>query len=278
MRLTYPILCLLSTASVQATLIEYDGFDYPVSSSEPAGWVSDGDSDHASVEAGSLSFPDYAASTGNQMALQNKTADYLHSFAATDLAVGETVYFSLLMQIDSVADFGSQFNVVFRLYDAADPNGSAVSVGMGSSTSGSNTFGFSVDNRNRGWGHTDAVTGPEVYAFGETHLVVGAYTRGASSGDGEVKLWIDPSSSSFGGAEPAVSLSEASYQSDAVWDTFEIASSGSSSLPSDWSVDEFRVGTDWASVVPATIPEPSTYALLLGVGVALMAYRRRTQR
>src|SRR5690606_569554 len=116
----------------------------------------------------------------------------------------------------------------------------------------------------------------------QTYLVVAAYTRGSGARDGgEVKLWINPTDLGAAEAPPPI-LTMPSYEDVAVWNRVTIRSNGSGSHPKGWAIDEVRIGTTWASVTPTSetrwIPEPGTYAALLGAGVLSLHFLRRRQR
>lgn len=264
--------------TMPATPLSSESFNEPVSPNAPTNWLTDaGDnasSLHGEVVAGSLSYPDLEDSIGNSFGLANKTADYNYTFGGTNLAIGDTVYISFLIQ-SNIAD--STFNGNFRLFDSNDIFGNAISIGWGSQNGDDTNMGFSLNNRNRNYTHVDSTQTGELYSQSETHLVVASYTRGAANTNGSLSLWVDPDSSSFGtSVPPTANVTIASYQSDDNYQSFEIISAGSGSFPSNWQFDEMRIGTDWADVAPAQVPEPKSYALMLGViGMLYVAKRRQ---
>jgi len=275
-RIIYPILLLSVSTSLHATLLTYDGFDEAVSPDAPTNWLTDADDNaaslHGEVVAGSLSFTGLEDPTGNSFGLANKTADYNYTFGGTDLAVGETVYVSFLLQ-SNVAD--TTFNGNFRLFDVNDVFGNAISIGWGSQDADDTTMGFSLNNRNRNYTHQDSTQTGELFSQTGTHLIVASYTRGSANTNGSLSLWVNPDSASFGtSTPPAANVTIASYQSDNEYQSFEIVSNGSGSYPSNWQFDEFRVATDWADAAPA-VPEPSVYALLFGALSMLFVARQR---
>ncbi|WP_269540066.1 PEP-CTERM sorting domain-containing protein [Cerasicoccus fimbriatus] len=276
-KVIYPLLVLGLTSSVSANLFTYDGFDEPVSPNAPTNWLPDaGDgasSLHGEVVSGSLSYTGLQDSVGNSFGLANRTADYNYDVPDVTLAVGETVYFSFLLQ-SNVAD--TSWNGNFRLFNDPDIFGNAISVGWGSANADDTNMGFSLNNRNRNYTHADSIQTGENYSQTGTHLVVASFTLGSGNTNGELSLWINPSSATFGtSTPPTADVTIASYQAQDTYTSFEIVSNGSGSFPSDWQMDEFRVATDWADVVPATVPEPSVYALMVGLLSMLVVARRR---
>jgi PKD repeat protein len=237
----------------------YNSFSDSVSTSAiPAGWfcIAPGSNTaHSSITSGSLSFTGLQASAGNSWGLAQKLDDYSQDFAASNLAVGETVYFSFLMRLNSPLDpFSSGY---FRLYDSADLYGSGVNIGWGTSATNNftntTTMGFAVNNRSSGSWSTASLKTPETYTAADTvYLLVGSYTRGSASTNGSVRLWVNPDSATFGTATPPpATLATNSYASDAVWNRLEFISNGAVAGVPSWQVDEVRIATSWAGVVPS---------------------------
>jgi PKD repeat protein/peptidoglycan/xylan/chitin deacetylase (PgdA/CDA1 family) len=260
---------LITAVSGSATgLIVYDPFNGAATSTTassntiPTGWVADTATNastlHGTVASNSLSYSGLAVSQGNSFRMGNKTADYYLDFTSPNLTnAGQTVYFSLLVRLNSETP-ATMNSGIFRLFDTADPYGSGVTVGLGVTNLGG-AMSFSINNRNRAWSDATAIKTPMSYtATGVTYLIVASYTRGAAATTGETKLWINPDSASFGTiVPPAATVATNSYQSDSVWNRLQIISGGSGSWPTNWQIDEVRIGTDWASVVPSNISAPN---------------------
>lgn len=270
-------LCLLSSAMGEATY--YDPFDEPPAWGPPPNWVSDEPSrDHASIVEGSLYFTGLSESQGNRMVLGESTADYNFDFSDINLAPGETLYFSYLVRIEIVNDFGD-LSPMLRLYDRHDQHGSGISIGHGSEDISTGKMAFSLNNRQRGYKTKEAVRTEEEFPIGETYLLVGSYTRPGNGGQGGVALWVNPTQLGTPAA-PEPTLTQESYQDDEIWNRLAVRVNGSSSHPERWSIDEVRMGKSWADVTPTGdttwIPEPSSYALGFGAVVVLaLALRRR---
>jgi hypothetical protein len=130
-----------------------------------------------------------------------------------------------------------------------------------------------------------------VLSFDTTYFVVGKYTiRGtlnSSTQDDDFQMWINPSSSTFGGADPSGALVALAPQNDiptnvgdgnAVVQSFLLRQDGTASganAATSIIFDELRIGTTYAEVTPTTVPEPTALSLL-AVGVfALLARCRR---
>jgi hypothetical protein len=258
------VIVALTAAGSMAGLIVYDPFNdaeistVAASNTIPTGWISDeATSFHGLVVSGSLSYPDLVPSQANSFRLGDRINDYYMNFASPNLAVGETIYFSFLFRINSATRANMTAGAI-RLFDSADQFGSGIEIGVGVTNLGGN-LSFSLDNKNLTWANplNRTKTPADYTATGVTYLIVGAYTRGSAATDGLTELWINPDRASFGtAAPPAATLATKSFASDANWNRLQIISAGSTSWPANWQIDEVRIGTDWASVVPG-IPAPA---------------------
>jgi hypothetical protein len=130
-----------------------------------------------------------------------------------------------------------------------------------------------------------------VLSFDTTYFVVGKYTINGtlnlSTQDDDFKMWINPSSGTFGGADPAGGLVALAQQNDiptnagdgnAVVQTFLLRQDGTSSAGNAATsiiFDELRVGTTYADVTPTAVPEPAALSILALGAAALLARRLR---
>jgi hypothetical protein len=112
--------------------------------------------------------------------------------------------------------------------------------------------------------------------LGGTQLFVLKYVFGTTT---NVFAWIfsNPSQVSLGGADLAEGTALASLSFNAISDVrfnnFGVYTDG---LADAITFDEIRLGTSFASVTPSAIPEPSTWAAILGgLVVAVAVIRRR---
>lgn len=273
------------TNSVFGTLVVEDTFDEPVSSAPPTNWVEVGTgSDHASVVEGSLTYPGLAESTGNRFGLGQGTASYRFDFTPTAVGDNEHIYYSFLLRLDSPID---AFNAgVFVLANSANATSGNLRVGWGTTDFSTNLMGFSLSDRNRGFNSSesgDLVKTAETYTAADTtYLIVAGYNRGTDAASSSVSLWVNPTN--LGGATPPTetlflqNIASFTHGDMALWDTLTWSSNGSGSGVPEWSVDELRIGTEWADVTPA-IPEPTTVGAVLGLSsLALVLLRRRKKQ
>lgn len=284
------MLAMMIASVSMASLIVHDSFsDAASGSAVPAGWVAStpGTGEHSRIDTGSLSYAGLAASAGNSWGLGQGGCDYERSVSGiTGLAAGDHVYYSFLMRLNSPLDAFNSGR--FTFYNTAAPTASGLTFGFGTSDYTTGKMGFSLSSRQNSWGTTPGATltkTAETYDAADTvYLIVLGYNRGANAAGSSVELWINPDSSSFGTTPPAATLSLASYQNatayanEATWNSLLFFSSGSTSGVANWQVDEMRISTDWAGVVPA-IPEPATVGMLgLGAAAVLMIRRFRNPR
>jgi hypothetical protein len=126
-----------------------------------------------------------------------------------------------------------------------------------------------------------------VLSFDTTYFVVGKYTiRGTlnqNTQDDDFRMWINPDSGTFGGAEPSGGLVALAQQNDiptnqgdgnAVVQTFLLRQDGTSTAGNAATsiiFDELRIGTTYADVTP--VPEPTALSLL-AIGLAALFARR----
>jgi pectate lyase len=136
------------------------------------------------------------------------------------------------------------------------PGSSRLAAYFDSSTSqpSSPQLGFFVGNGSFGIAKRGGSPATSVSVGGGTHLVVVRYTFTGTSSD-QVDLWVDPASSTYGaGTAPASSGSASGGSNPSSLPYFGLyTSSGSSGNPYLY-LDEVRIGTTWADVVPSGGP------------------------
>jgi len=109
-------------------------------------------------------------------------------------------------------------------------------------------------------------------SLGSTVLVVGSYSLLAGTNDDVANLWINPAPSTFGGTEPAPTITDPTGTDLAAAgiERFFLRQDSTNETPGIVNVDAVRVGTSYAEV---TIPEPGTAVTLLS-GLGLLGIRR----
>jgi hypothetical protein len=272
--------------SAKAALI-YDPFDYLVGADltgqSPNGGINSwqvmgtggtGGTDPILIEAGSLSVPGLAPSTGNSityggLGLTNRiplgvtitsgTLYYSFAFKITDLG-----------SLSATGGFMAGFNnatgnvanqptaIATRLVTKLNGTGFQVGVDKTLGQAGSFVFAETVFNP------------------GDTVFVVGSYTfNSGSTTDDESKLWVNPDPATFGlEIPPAGALSSFSTADFTQIASFLFRQGNASAVPGVVVADELRVDTTWAGV---TVPEPSSVGWLGLAGAGLMARRGRSR-
>lgn len=305
-------LFVIITASIltplEASIIAYDGMNYTPGSdlstqTQPAqfgGWKG-GASPGITSSAGSLSYTNGATldTTGNKVSGGNwqSTGEGMNfSSSAWDLykvtplnfysnpsnRIGQgTLYVSALVQAGSgqEAHFGlytgdTNADAFGQLAIGAAINvsgGGAVTLRMASYNPSSITFDQVAQNGTTGATHTVQNSGSLSVTAGVTNLYVFKFVFGTTD---TVSLYLNPT---VGGTEPgSVSASLTTPAGEKLifssFATFLGYNSNSN------FIDEVRFGSTWADVTPAiaAIPEPSTFAFLIGAfGLVAASTRRR---
>lgn len=115
-----------------------------------------------------------------------------------------------------------------------------------------------------------------------TYLVVFKFEHGTGDGQGdEVYMYMNPLLGGEGLNTPALI---ANWEKDddplhlpGSWVSVEVGSASSNRPYSDFSFDEFRIGSTWDAVTPIVVPEPGAMGVAgLVLGVAASRRRRRT--
>jgi hypothetical protein len=249
-------------APASATLLAYDPFNQAAgningtaSTGGGAVWPGAGTWNGAgTVSAGSLSYGTLLTS-GNQ-------ANY-DAVANANRAIGATLG-------------GANTDLWFSFLIVADQNDSGISLFTGGTEQ--NFMGVGG-----GSNQTVGLQSPNIVSTvakgTATHFYVLRMQTGAT-GNITTTLYVDPPAASLGvGSAPtAGSL----FTNSAAPDTsrapyaFDTVRLGHFSTAGNVRFDEFRIGTTWADVSPAAVPEPTAVAGLLLAAAGMAARRRRT--
>jgi hypothetical protein len=292
----------LSTSAASAALLRYEPFNYNdvgttlTGKINPDGaeWFRAGAQDPNSftVASGSLVTPSpLTPAVGNSLNIKgignNAGSTDRLALGQTISAAGSTVYYSMALRFDASTGsnngnggFFAGLNsatglqttnptvIAARLYGRIDPN-DATKYNLTIARARDLTVNFPA----AGW------SGP--LAEGSTVFIVGSYEIVDGANNDIARIWVNPSPSTFAdplfspvttpptitdattanGSDPASLQSFLLRQSAAPWVT----------------VDEIRVGTDWASVTPI-VPEPASMALaVVGLGMLVQLRRRAVE-
>jgi hypothetical protein len=247
------------TSSVAALIVDttilYEPFNYTnfggsVSSNTPSNWTLSGTTTNDfNIIPGNLSYPGLLPPIGNSATNGGDGVGVRRLLGRT--VNSGVIYFSVLFDVVSyggwagapttngaqVCAFTSSDNTSFRLQAIVKSNTpSTYLVGVQKGGTGS-TITFS----------------PTPVALGSTALLVGKYDF--TQNPNVAVLWVNPSATNFGGAEPNSGFITATTGTDNLSiDRFNFRQNllnGASSSPGSMQWDELRVGTRWADVTPA---------------------------
>jgi pectate lyase len=245
---------LISVLSGRSTLYFTDQFSYTdgadlgaTSGGGGATWsVASGDVTQIKVSAAATQTPPggYAAAAGNGVAVtpttsRKQTGVPFNGATGIPVADGNVVYASFLLNVQTLPGTGNM-RVAYMHNVAASQGGIEVVV--------SSTGQVGIQKKGSG---TTFVTGTPVANPG-THLVVMRYTF--QTGNDEVAVWVDPSSSNYG-VDPApttgafaATTGGGSDMSNPILDFF--IESPPVAGPVFW-IDEVRIATTWSETTPA---------------------------
>ena len=223
----------------------YDSFNYTVGSSLGTlqTWTNVNSGDNITTTAGNLSYTGLTTA-GNSVSF---AADGFDCFSPITSTTSGTVYYSFLMKIGSMAG-------------VTEANGGYFAgIGENSSTLGATLWTKRVDDTNYNLGievrtatTTNTTYSTTSYQTGQTYFVVVGYTfNTATAADDVVSLWVNPT---VNAAMPTATLtdSQAATAIDLLnASTFFLRQDSATETPTV-QVDELRIGTAWADVVPQT--------------------------
>ncbi len=228
------------------------------------------------IISGSLVYSDssYAATAGNSVGViaggGNATNSgrvqrlFDSSLTVTSSTTG-TIYMSFLFQTASTGSYQS-----LSLYDGWVGSGAAdlrrnFDLGLISGSDSTVRFNAGATGVAKTAAATTGVTASNV------NLYIVKFDLSATAASDTVTVWVNPT---LGAGDPSSGGIVLSSQ-DITFD--RLALSDYSAGAATW--DEIRFGTTFADVTTSAIPEPATYAALLGaatLGVAVLRRRRKT--
>jgi hypothetical protein len=245
--------CLI-LQSANATLLFSEAFNYtPGTALSGNGPWTTGSSPGLTIGSGNLTYSGLADQGGNDLVIVNGTATSGIATYANQTA-GQ-VYYSFLFD-PQVVNGGNNYVTALNPGTGA-PNGGSDAIDVYSYANGKVELRANAAAATAGTG--TALT------LGTTYLIVEEIDLDAKTAN----LWINPTP---GAAAPTATASISGITATAVDDVgFKAAASTGSFL-----VDNLLIGTTWADVTPAAVPEPSSILLAgAGIGMMVMMIRRR---
>jgi len=271
---TFLRLALLLAAfhgNASGTLIIQDSFNYPtgdLSIGTTGGiWSRTGSGDSIQIVTSTLSYPDYSDGSGNQVQWGGDGKITRTDFAAVSSG---SIYASFLYRMDTLGSLTTAGGAVAGMVNAGNTANPNSRVYLRKDASDGTKFNFGVLEKNSAvsWS-TSQMT------VGVTYLIVFSLDFLPGATDDTARLWINPSVASFGAGSPPAADITASGGSDATTvNRFRLVQNPAGGSPDLQTFDELRIGTSWADVLPAVIPEPSS-ALLALLSAGLLLRRRR---
>jgi len=225
------------------TLPYYEGFNYTAGNSLGVEqmWTNVNTGDNITTTTGSLSYTGLTTA-GNSVSFAADGFDCFSPITSTNTG---TVYYSFLMNIGSMTG-------------VTDANGGYFAgIGENSTTLGATLWTKRVDDTNFNLGievrtatTTNTTYSTASYQTGQTYFVVVGYTfNTGTAADDVVSLWVNPS---VNAAMPTATLTDSHTGTDLLnASTFFLRQDSATETPTV-QVDELRIGTAWADVVPQT--------------------------
>lgn len=198
----------------------------------------------------------------------SKGGQTLTSAGGTATTVGNNV--GNFRQISSTVSSGTEFVSLLAKLDSG--TGGTGYAGVSLFNGGSENLFIGQPNNNAFWG-LDQSTGGQFTTLpidGTTHLFVVQIDYGAgTAGNDRVRMYVDPTPGlSAPDVTPAIDVSTSRSAS---FNQVRIQS-GNAASPIDF--DELRLGTTYAGVTPASVPEPATLGLFAVAALGLLARKR----
>ncbi|MFN0159110.1 MAG: choice-of-anchor D domain-containing protein [Bacteroidota bacterium] len=213
-------------------------------------WFNVNTGDSVLVTTGSLSYTGLQASIGNKIAFAGTGIDPQRTFASQ---TSGTIYYSFLLNVASLSGITSLTGSYFTGYRGGGATTFGQTVWIKNNDGSSYYLGISP--RSSGGTPVQTYTAG-TYPVSTPVLVVASYEFVAGALNDVVKLWVNPSSGSFGGSEPTPDLTITNNSGSGDLSSVDgvfLRQENAAGTPA-LDLDEVRVGTSWAVVTP---PLPS---------------------
>jgi hypothetical protein len=225
------------------TLPYYEGFDY--TAGNPLGteqmWTNANSGDDILVLSFNLSYTGLT-SNGNSVLFDGAGFDCFSPITPTSAG---TVYYSFLMNVSTMTG-------------VSDTNGGYLAgFGETSTNLGATLWTKRIDDTSYNLGievrtanATNTTFDTTAYQTGQTYLVVVGYAFNAATGsDDVVSLWVNPV---VGSPQPAATITDTHAATDLNNVSYFFLRQDSTTETPAVQIDELRIGTAWADVVPVT--------------------------
>jgi hypothetical protein len=223
-----------------------------------------GGNTYLAVGTSQLTYAGLQEASGNDLVYTPGGSDNDDNNFATAVTSG-SVYYSFLIDCTTAPTLNTYFSALNAA--SVNPGGSGDLLSMYAGASGT---GWKVGVRTTGGGSGAQFSG--ALTLNTTYLVVGELTLGSAP---VANLFVDPTP---GASQPTATATESTSTAINSVDDVGFKSSSASSGQGDFLFSDLEIGTTWASVTPATVPEPNTLVLLGSGMVLLQMARRRLQK
>ncbi len=229
------------------------------------------------ISSGNLSVSGLTPSTGNSVSFGGASGDTARLGLGSTNTSG-TFYYSMALKLNALPGTGAAGAIVGAFNNSTGSQTtqpSAFGAALRVNLSGS-SYVFGLDKS--GAGAATSVFDTGLYNGGDTVFLVGSYTFVAGTANDSTSLWIDPSSTTFGAASAPTATLSISTGTDLSAIASFVLREANTTLPG-LTVDDLRIGTDWADVTPpvTAAPEPGVIALM-GLGCTGLFFARRNRR
>ena len=263
----------LAFQSAQASLLFSEGFNYPAGAGvggnvNPGSGVAWTGNSNVTVD-GTDPVLTYSGlnniSVNNMKVVWGVSSGTVKNDPAFSTVSSGQVYYSFLLDMTALPSSTGSGTYLTALNAAgANPNGSSDAVDIYINNSGVMTM------KSKGVSASANTT----LSLDTTYLVVLEYDFGANLSS----IYVNPDSSTFGAASAPAAFATATPAVGAITGLGDLGfKAQTSSTSGTFLVDNILVGTTWADVTPAAVPEPSTIALA-GLGLLGLAARCRRAR
>ncbi len=241
--------------SIAGEPLAYDAFDYTagelLSAQIPQGWAtySSAGVSEVLVASGNLSYPGLFPSQGNKISFDGAGTDINKSFTSQS-AIGSRVYYSFILQVDSMKNVTSNAGAHFAGLSSATSTVGASVYFKWDGIEGSNKF--LIGTAVRGASASVPVYTASTYDINKPILIVGCYEIVDGLLNDKTYMWINPSADDLGlsSSPMAILTAEGGAASDLTSLGYFYIRQDAATLTPYINMDELRIGLSWADVTP----------------------------
>jgi hypothetical protein len=247
--IAFSLFALLSVrmVSAQVSLPHYDGFDYTVTQAltiQTGYSVNSASSDDILIANGNLSTDGLSASTGNKITFAGVGTDVAKAVVTQ---TSGTVFYSFMMNVTNLGSLNATGGYFTGFGQNTTTFGATVWTGLDGT-------GYKIGINPKTSTSVNMVWASGTQTLNSTVFVVVSYEFVTNTGNDIVNIWVNPSSSTFGGATaPAASATATNLTGTDLTGIYQVfIRQDSDTETPTMEMDELRIGTSWADVTPAS--------------------------